>query len=228
VSHTVRRHNKLRGKFAITSSLKEHWNKVYSHNALTQLGWYEAQSFPSLQLIERCAVPRHYPIVDIGSGTSTLISELLELGYQNLYPIDISDIALDKAKALLDKERAAQVHWIVDDVTNPSTILQIQNAAVWHDRAMFHFLTEEQHRQTYRSLLQKIVMPGGFVILATFAMDGASKCSGLPVQRYNAESLSEFFRDGFRLVESSDYAYYMPSGDLRPYIYARFQKIQAL
>lgn len=212
----------------MTSSSKEHWNKVYTNNPITQLGWYEAQSFPSVQLIERCAVPKHYPIIDIGSGTSTLISDLLELGYQNLYPIDISDVALEKAKAVLGKERAAQVHWIVDDITNPSSVLQLQNAAVWHDRAVFHFLTEEQHRQTYHSLLQKIVMPGGFVIMATFAMDGATKCSGLPVQRYSAESLSEFFGDGFRLVESSDYTYQMPSGELRPYVYTRFQKTQAL
>ena len=212
----------------MTSSSKEHWNKVYTNNPITQLGWYEAQSFPSVQLIERCAVPKHYPIIDIGSGTSTLISDLLELGYQNLYPIDISDVALEKAKAVLGKERAAQVHWIVDDITNPSSVLQLQNAAVWHDRAVFHFLTEEQHRQTYHSLLQQIVMPGGFVIMATFAMGGATKCSGLPVQRYSAESLSEFFGDGFRLVESSDYTYQMPSGELRPYVYTRFQKTQAL
>lgn len=212
----------------MTSSSKEHWNKVYTNNPITQLGWYEAQSFPSVQLIERCAVPKHYPIIDIGSGTSALISDLLELGYQNLYPIDISDVALEKAKAVLGKERAAQVHWIVDDITNPSSVLQLQNAAVWHDRAVFHFLTEEQHRQTYHSLLQKIVMPGGFVIMATFAMDGATKCSGLPVQRYSAESLSEFFGDEFRLVESSNYTYQMPSGELRPYVYTRFQKTQAL
>jgi SAM-dependent methyltransferase len=212
----------------MTSSSKEHWNKVYTNNPTTQLGWYETHAFPSVQLIERCAVPKHYPIIDIGSGTSTLISDLLELGYQNLYPIDISDVALEKAKAVLGKERAAQVHWMVDDIINPSAALQLQNVAIWHDRAVFHFLTEEQHRQTYHSLLQKIVMPGGFVIMATFAMDGATKCSGLPVQRYSAESLSEFFGDGFRLVESSDYTYQMPSGELRPYVYTLFQKTQAL
>ncbi|MDO8972175.1 MAG: hypothetical protein Q7U74_15885, partial [Saprospiraceae bacterium] len=111
---------------------------------------------------------------------------------------------------------------------NPSSILQLENVAVWHDRAVFHFLIEEQHRQTYHSLLQKKVMPGGFVIMATFATGGANKCSGLPVQRYSVESLSEFMGDEFRLVESLDYTYQMPSGDLRPYVYTRFQKIQAL
>lgn len=211
----------------MTSSSKEHWNKVYANSPVTQLGWYEAQSIPSIQLIERCAIPRHQPVVDVGSGTSTLISSLLELGYQNIYALDISEVALENAKALLGKERAAQVHWVEDDIANPSAALQLQNVAVWHDRAVFHFLTEEQHRQTYRSLIQKTVMPGGYVIMATFSLEGALKCSGLPVQRYSVESLSEFFGDGFSLVESLGYTYQTPSGDVRPYVYARFQKTLA-
>lgn len=210
----------------MTSLLKEHWNKKYTNDPITQLGWYESRSFPSIQLIEQCEIPKHSPIVDIGSGASILIPNLLELGYHNLYAVDISDVALEKAKAMLRKEQATQAHWVVDDITNPSALLQLENVAVWHDRAVFHFLTEEQHRQTYHSLLQKIVMPDGFVIMATFAMDGATKCSGLPVQRYSAESLSDFLGDGYRLVESLDYTYQMPSGDLRPYVYTRFQKIQ--
>jgi len=207
------------------SSLKHHWNKIYTNNPITQTGWYEAEPFPSVQLIEQCAVPKHAPVVDIGSGASTLIPNLLDLGYQNLYAIDISDIALEKAKALLEQARSAQVHWMVDDITNPSAVLQLQNIAIWHDRAVFHFLTKEHHRRTYHSVVQKLVMPGGFVIMGTFAMDGAEECSGLPVQRYSVESLYEFYGAGFRLVESLDYTYQMPSGDLRPYVYARFQKI---
>ena len=209
----------------MTSSPKEHWNKKYTDSPITQLGWYESKSTPSIQLIENCAVSKSSKIVDVGSGTSTLIANLLELGYQNLYAIDISDVALEKAKALLNKEQATQVHWLVEDITNPSDILQLQNVIIWHDRAVFHFLTEEQHRQTYHSLLQKIVMSGGFVIMATFAMNGAEKCSGLPVQRYSTESLSEFLGNGFKLIESLDYTYQMPSGNLRPYVYTRFQKI---
>jgi hypothetical protein len=149
----------------------------------------------------------------------------LDLGYRNLYAVDISSVALEKAKAQLGKERASFVHWMVDDITNPSTVLQHQSIAVWHDRAVFHFLTEEQDRQIYHSLLQKTVMPGGFVIMATFASDGATRCSGLAVQRYSTESLLEFLGDGFKLIESLDYTYQMPSGNLRPYVYARFQKI---
>lgn len=212
----------------MSSSLKEHWNKKYTDSPITQLGWYESKSSPSIQLIEDCAVPKYSAILDIGSGATTLTASLLKLGYRNLYAIDISDVALEKAKALLKKEQAAQVHWLVEDITNPSDILQIQNVTIWHDRAVFHFLSEEKHRQIYLSLLQKNIMPGGFVIMATFAMNGATMCSGLPVQRYSKESLSEFLGDGFKLIESLEYTYHMPSGDLRPYVYTRFQKLQAV
>jgi ribosomal protein L11 methylase PrmA len=209
----------------MTLSLKDHWNKKYTNTPITELGWYESKSQPSLQLVENCAVSKDSVLVDIGSGVSTLIANLLELGYQNLHAVDISDVALEKAKALLNQEQAAQVHWIVDDITNPSNVLQLQNVMVWHDRAVFHFLTEEQHRQTYHSLLQKIIMPDGYVIMAAFALSGAAMCSGLPVQRYSVESLSEFLGNGFKLIEGLDHTYQMPSGDLRPYVYTRFQKI---
>jgi EEF1A lysine methyltransferase 2 len=205
--------------------LQEHWNKKYTDTPITQLGWYEAISQPSVVLIENCAVLKQSAVMDVGSGTSILIANLLDLGYRNLYAVDISSVALEKAKAQLGQERAALVHWIVDDITNPSTVLQHLNVAVWHDRAVFHFLTEEQDRQTYHSLLQKIVMPGGFVVIATFAMNGATRCSGLPVQRYSTESLNDFMGEDFRPLENLDYTYQMPSGDLRPYVYARFQKI---
>ncbi len=204
--------------------MKEHWNKIYADNPTTRLSWYEAKPAPSLQLIERCAVPMHLPIVDIGSGTTTLISHLITLGFQAIYAIDISDVALEKAKSLLGKNRAAQVHWIEEDITVPSNVLQLRNVAIWHDRAVFHFLTEVQHQQTHLAVLKQVLMPGGHIILATFARHGAPNCSGLPVQRYNVEDLAQFFGDGFSLIESLDYTYQMPSGEARPYVYVRLQK----
>ncbi|MBK7318767.1 hypothetical protein [Candidatus Villigracilis affinis] len=125
----------------------------------------------------------------------------------------------------MDQEQAARVHWIVDDITNPSAVLQVQNVKVWHDRAVFHFLIEEQDRQTYKEMLKKIVVSGGFVIMAAFALNGATMCSGLPVQRHSVESLQEFFGDSFKLIESLNYTFHNPSGDTRPYVYTRFQKI---
>jgi SAM-dependent methyltransferase len=209
----------------MTISLKDHWNRKYSDTPITQLGWYESRSTPSLQFIENCGIPKDSNILDVGSGASTLIANLLDLGYHNLYAVDISDVALEKAKTLLAKELAAQVHWIVDDITHPVHVLKLQNVRVWHDRAVLHFLVEEQPRQTYHSLLQEIVAPGGFVIMAAFALDGATRCSGLPVQRYSKKSIQEFLGDRFKLLESLNYIYEMPSGDLRPYVYTRFQKL---
>ena len=211
----------------MNKALKEHWNQQYAGTPLSQLGWYEPQSMPSVRLIENCAVPRHSPIADVGSGASTLIADLLQLGYHNLFAIDISDVALEKAKALLSKDLAARVHWMADDITHPASMLKLQNIAVWHDRAVFHFLTAEKDRQTYLSLAQKTLMPGGFMVIAAFSPQAADHCSGLPVQRYSLDSLCEFFRDGFKLVESLSYIYTMPSGSLRPYVCARFQKNQA-
>jgi SAM-dependent methyltransferase len=205
--------------------LKNHWNKKYTDTPITQLGWYEPKSIHSIQLIENCGVSAHSPIADIGSGASTLIANLLEIGYQNIFAIDISDVALEKAKTLLTTEQSSKVHWMVDDITKPSSILHLENIAVWHDRAVFHFLTDERDRQIYRSLMQKTVMAGGFIVIAAFALEGAMHCSGLPVQRYSAGSLCEFFGDGFKLIESLDHTYHMPSGDARPYVYARFQKL---
>jgi SAM-dependent methyltransferase len=212
-------------KNPMTLFIKKHWNKIYPNNPITPLGWYEAEPSPSLQLIEHCEIAKDHIILDVGSGASTLIPCLLELGYRNLYAVDISDVALEKARSILG-ERAAKVHWVVDDITNPSTLTQLQDIAIWHDRAVFHFLTEEHQRQSYLSLLQKVVMPGGYVIIATFSLDAADKCSGLPVQRYNVESLCNYFGVGFELLESMDYTYQMPWGDLRPFIYVRFQKIE--
>ena len=214
--------------YLMTLSLKEHWNKKYTNTPITQLGWYEPKSIPSIQLIENCAVPKDSTILDVGSGVSTLIANLLELGYSNLHALDISEFALEKAKNLLTPEQAERVHWIVDDITNPSSVFQIRNVKIWHDRAVFHFLTEEDQQQAYHSVLQKIVSPGGYVIIAAFALEGATRCSGLPVQRYSVETLSEFLRDEFELIECFNYTYQMPSGDLRPYVYTRFQKTELL
>ena len=208
----------------MTTSYKNHWNKMYANNLITQLSWYEEEPYPSIQLIEKCAIKNADLIIDIGSGTSTLIPTLLELGYKNICAVDISDVALEKARKLLG-ERNSEIRWIVDDITNPAAILDLQDVGVWHDRAVFHFLTAEDQRQAYLSTLRKLIKPGGYAIIATFSVDAPDMCSGLPVQRYTAQSLQDILGDGFQLVESLNYTYTQPSGDIRPYIYTRFKKM---
>lgn len=206
--------------------MKTHWNRVYTNKAVPELGWYEDRALPSVLLIEQCAVSKQAPIVDIGSGASVLIADLLGLGYENLYAVDISEEALEKARSRLGREQAARVHWITADMTDPEAAQRLPTVAVWHDRAMFHFLTTETDRQTYHALLREKVLPGGFVIMAAFAPHGAAMCSGLPVQRHSPASLAAFLGEEFRLMETMDYTYTMPSGDTRPYVYVRFQRTE--
>ncbi|NOX66125.1 MAG: class I SAM-dependent methyltransferase, partial [Chlorobi bacterium] len=144
-------------------------------------------------------------------------------GYSNVLATDISVISLDKLKVRLGNE-SNKVEWIVDDLTNPILLNEIQYIDLWIDRAVLHFLVNENDQTTYFNLLKKKVRQGGFVLFAEFNIEGATKCSGLPVFRYSKEMLSEKLGTDFNLVHSFNYIYTMPSGALRPYVYALFRR----
>ena len=206
------------------SDLKKHWDSAYSNNDITKLGWYEASPEPSLQLIQECELPKDARILNVGVGASTLIDEILTLGYTNVIASDISDAALGKLQTRIGSKKDA-VQWIVDDLTNPTTLSEIDPIDLWHDRAVLHFFTEEKDQNTYFSLLKKLVKNNGFVLISTFNTDGALKCSGLDVHRYNKEMLVDKLGENFKLVDHFNYTYTMPSGDTRPYIYTIFKRI---
>ncbi len=204
--------------------LGDHWNQIFSSQSVRQLSWYEDRPEPSLRLVDKCGLASEDPILDVGVGASTLIDCLIEKGFQNLYAADISEIALDKLKARLGEEKAGRVSWIVDDITKPARLTQLSGIALWHDRALLHFLTQDEHRQIYKRTLVNAVRPGGYVIIAVFSPQGAKQCSGLEVLNYDQNALADFLGKSFNLKDWFDYLYTMPSGDLRPYIYALFQK----
>ena len=204
---------------------KEHWDKVYTKTKIEYTGWYEESPMQSLSLIEKCGLNSEAKIIDIGSGASTLIPELILRGYKNIIASDISDIALRKAKTRLNPEQSVNVKWIEDDVTKPVRLLNIGKIDLWHDRTVLHFLTEERQRHGYLSTLKSLVKTGGFVIIAVFAIGGATKCSGLDVVNYSAQMIAEFLGEGFELHESFDYLYIQPSGGERPFVYTLFQRI---
>jgi ubiquinone/menaquinone biosynthesis C-methylase UbiE len=208
----------------MSRSNKEHWNKVYSSNSEQQLGWYEDSPTLSLELIEKCSINKNDPILDVGSGATTLIDFLVNQNYRRIIALDISEVALEKLRSRLSVEKASQVQWLIDDITKPTSILELKDIAIWHDRALLHFLIEEKQRQVYLSVLKKVIRDGGYAIIATFAKSGASQCSGLNVKRYDHESLAAFLGDEFELKESVEFEYQMPSGAIRPYVYGRFQK----
>jgi EEF1A lysine methyltransferase 2 len=203
---------------------KNHWDKVYTKNELNKLGWYEETPQPSLDLINSCNLKKDAAILDVGSGTSTLIKNLIRDSYSNISALDISQVALDRAKQLLTPGEAEKVKWIVEDVTNLKDIKQLGNLDLWHDRTVLHFLIEENQQKGYLKTLKKVVRKEGYVIIAVFSLDGAKKCSGLDVKNYDYKMIEEYLGNDFKLLNHFPYLYKMPSGELRPYIYTLFQR----
>ena len=212
-------------KTASTRDIKSHWNKIYSQNDTEKLGWYEESPRPSLHLIEKCHLPKHARVLNVGAGSTTLIDELIKMGYRQLIATDISEVAINNIKDRLGTTISASIQWIVDDLTNPKKLRKIPPVDLWHDRAVLHFFLTKKEQQIYFDLLKKLVKPRGYVIIAAFNLQGAEKCSGLPVFRYDQNMLAERLGDQFRLVEAFDYTYAMPTGDLRPYVYALYKRL---
>lgn len=202
----------------------EHWDRIYSSKPVQLLSWYEAKPEPSLQLLDKCGLGAEDPVLDVGAGASTFIDCLIEKGFRQVYAVDISAISLDKLKARLGKAKAKRVTWIVDDVTKPARLELLNGIALWHDRALLHFLIKEEQRQAYLRTLMRVMRPGGYVIIAAFSLQGAKQCSGLEVRNYDQNLIADLLGKGFELKEWFDYLYTMPSGDLRPYIYTLFQR----
>jgi len=208
-------------------STQEHWDRIYSSSAVQRLGWYEENPTLSLEMIARCAIDKNDSILDVGSGATTLVDFLIQQNYRSIFALDISAVAQEQLRSRLGSKRAAPVQWLIDDITKPTTVLDLKDIAIWHDRALLHFLITAEQRQAYLSVLKKVIRDEGYVIIATFAQNGASKCSGLAVKRYDQQSLAAFLGAEFALIESVEYDYQMPSGPIRPYVYGRFQKRKA-
>jgi ubiquinone/menaquinone biosynthesis C-methylase UbiE len=209
----------------MNNTVKEHWSRIYTSKDINKLGWYEEISLPSIKLISKCHINRDEPILDVGVGASTLIDSLIVQGFKNINAVDISEVALNKLKERLGEDNSRLVKWIVDDITKPIHIQNLRDIALWHDRTLFHFLLEENHRHMYLKTLKKVVKKGGYVIIASFSLKGAKKCSGLDVMNYDQNMLAKYLGENFDLLEYFDYMYYMPSGEPRSYIYTLFQKM---
>jgi SAM-dependent methyltransferase len=195
---------------------KTHWEKVYKSKAPEAVSWYRPHLERSLALIELAAKESSAAIIDVGGGESTLIDDLLLRGYNNLTVLDISQTAIDVNKKRLGLP-AEQVRWLVADITEID--LQPASYDLWHDRAVFHFLTAPELRLAYVRQVARAVKPGGHVIVSTFGSEGPTKCSGLDVVRYNADSLHGQFGVRFRLVESTKEMHRTPFGSNQQFLY---------
>ena len=202
------------------SSTRSHWETVYGRRPYTTLSWYQAQACRSLALLEAFASPRD-ALVDVGGGASVLVDDLLARGFEDLTVLDVSAAALDVSRQRLG-ESASRVRWIEADIT---TWRPERRYDAWHDRAVFHFMTTHERQEAYLAALRAGTAAGALVIVATFAPDGPQACSGLPVQRYDAEGLARRFGPDFALLERADEVHETPGGAAQKFCFAVLRRV---
>jgi len=200
---------------------KAHWERTYQKKAPDEVTWYQRVPSVSLELISNAGVPSNGRIIDMGGGASTLVDRLLSAGYRNLEVLDISGSALLEAKARLSI-LASRIRWTEADVTTH----QFEDAAydLWHDRAVFHFLTAPGQKKAYKEALSKALRPGGHIVISTFSLEGPRRCNGLPVARYDAAGLSKELGEGYTLIESRGEIHIAPTGHRQGFVFGLFRK----
>lgn len=201
---------------------KAHWDHIYTARLSTDVSRYQPHVTRSLNMLQRIGIGPEAAIIDVGGGASTLVDDLAVHGYHNLSVLDLSGEALTVARRRLG-QTSGIVQWIEADVTSAS--LPERFFDVWHDRAVFHFLTDEAGRRAYVGQVMRAVKPGGHVIVATFAPNGPATCSGLPVVRYDKDSLHDKFGPAFDLVEHDEEAHVTPAGRIQHFIYCHCVKL---
>ncbi len=199
---------------------KEHWEKVFATKTETEVSWFQPYPKTSLDFLEIFQLPLTANIIDIGGGDSHLVDALLEKGYQNIWVLDISANAIEKAKQRLG-EKASQVHWIVSDIIDFIPPVKFD---FWHDRAAFHFLTTEEKIYKYVSIAEEAICKDGYLILGTFSEQGPKKCSGLEIKQYSERSMSARFEVSFNRIKCIEEDHITPFNTIQHFLFCSFQK----
>ena len=200
---------------------KQHWETVFSRRPEGELSWFESLPATSIRLLEAAGLNAHTCVLDVGGGDSHLVDHLAARGLDCLAVLDISEAALARARSRLGPAASVPI-WLEADVSGEWSLKPMD---IWHDRAVYHFLTAVQDRQRYLFHLLQTLKPGGSAILATFALDGPERCSGLPVMRYSPETLSTELGPELSLVESIRHLHTTPWGTSQSFVYCRFQRV---
>lgn len=200
---------------------KGHWETVYGKKTPQEVSWYQTEPTISLELIASIGMGYTAKVIDVGGGASVLVDKLLTQGFKNLTVLDISLKALEYAKERLG-DSSGVVKWIEADITD---FEPPQKYDVWHDRAVFHFLTSEDDRKKYVRNMEKALNPGGYVIIAAFSIDGPLKCSGLDVERYSPDKLRNELGNHFEFIKSIDEVHKTPFNTEQKFTYSCFRKV---
>lgn len=197
-----------------------HWEKIYATKALQEVSWYQINPETSLELIHACGLDKNALIIDIGGGDSYLANFLLEDGFSNISVLDISLKALERAQIRLG-EQSKNINWIQSDIVafEPQQVYDL-----WHDRAAFHFLTSSDEIATYVAIASKAIRSGGYLVMGTFADDGPLKCSGITIQQYNEQSLTQVFGDTFEIQKLTRVEHRTPFDTVQKFIFGVFKR----
>lgn len=198
-----------------------HWDAAYTRTPNEKLGWYEEDLSPTFQLLDKCHPLPNSKMLIAGAGSTTLVDELLIKSFSNLIATDISEVSL---KNLVERVGTDKIETIVDDLSQPTKLREIDAVDIWIDRAVLHFLIEENDQNTYFDLLQSKLKSGGFALFAEFTVGGATKCCGLPIKQYENNQFAEKLGSDFKMLDTFEHTYFNPNGDPRKYIYSLFQR----
>lgn len=199
---------------------KSHWNNIYRTKASEEVSWYQPKPETSLEFISELKLKKNARIIDVGGGDSHLVDHLLEIGYKDITVLDISEEAINRTKSRMGK-KAEKIKWIVADAAEFSTS---EAYDLWHDRAAFHFLTQEDQIQNYLKNLERSLVPGGFVVLGTFSEKGPSKCSGIDIRQYSLHELSELFTADFETLKCQNVDHITPTGTVQNFSFCSFKR----
>lgn len=201
-------------------SQRNHWDKIFGEKIDQQKSWFQSYPAISISFIEELDLSKDAPIIDVGGGDSFLVDALLEKGYLDITVLDISEVAIANAKKRLGN-KARYVNWIVSDILD---FQPIRNYACWHDRAVFHFVTEHHNIGRYTNLMADAIKEGGALVIGTFAEDGPEKCSNLPVQRYSESALTDLLKPSFTKIRCINEVHQTPFNTLQSFTFCSFKR----
>jgi SAM-dependent methyltransferase len=199
----------------------KHWENIYKTKQLCEVGWYQRVPSTSLEFLRQLKIPFASKVIDIGGGDSFFVDHLVDLGYQNITVLDISETAISRVKERLGS-KTNKVRWIVSDVV---TFKPTEKYDFWHDRATFHFLTQDNEIENYINIAERRIKPGGILVLGTFSEDGPGKCSGIEIKQYSEASMSDRLKKSFEKIKCITINHTTPFNTVQNYIFCSFRKL---
>ncbi len=199
---------------------KHHWEKVYTTKEITELSWFQSTPKTSLQFLKDFKIPLSTPIIDVGGGDSFFVDYLIDMGYNNITVLDISEAAINKAQKRLGK-RANSVNWVISDILN---YVPDREFGFWHDRATFHFLTEADQIKSYLAIANNAISASGKIVIGTFSDNGPEKCSGLPIKQYNESGITATIKNFFQKIKCIHSDHLTPFNTIQHFLFCSFKK----